>query len=469
MVVEIIKYLVPFIVALICYLLYRTLTEKKELAPDEVCELPEETKESSMTILPIDEQLKQLGANFEAQKNSSEFTYSFQELIDVDMLQKVQDEFANALGVASITVDKDGNPITEPSNFNRFCMQMTRMSKEGAKLCTHCDSGGGTLSGRTGKPAIYKCHTGLIDFGVPIIIEGVQIGSILGGQVLTHKPDENEFRAIAKKLSINEDEYIKALGDISIISPEKLISAANLLYLIANTFSKAGLQSRKLVDFSLSGVAEMSSSIDSISDATQQANMALGMVSAASEELHSTISEIADNAEQGRRVAQKAVEKVHDSTNQMGNLASAALEIGKVVETISEISEQVNLLSLNATIEAARAGEAGKGFAVVANEIKELAKQTSNASIDIKEKIGDIQKESDDAMTSIDEINRVIEQVDKIVLAIAQSVKEQSTTTQDMTSNISQNAVDMAKIDNDLKHTSNVMQTTTTAIKNLLN
>ena len=62
-----------------------------------------------------------------------------------------------------------------------------------------------------------------------------------------------------------------------------------------------------------------------------------------------------------------------------------------MTETITEISEQTNLLALNATIEAVRAGEAGKGFAVVANEIKDLAKQTPEATADIKAKISKIQ------------------------------------------------------------------------------
>lgn len=64
-----------------------------------------------------------------------------------------------------------------------------------------------------------------------------------------------------------------------------------------------------------------------------------------------------------------------------------AQDISKVTEVITEISEQTNLLALNATIEAARAGEAGKGFAVAANEIKELAKQTAEATKEIKIKV----------------------------------------------------------------------------------
>ena len=68
-------------------------------------------------------------------------------------------------------------------------------------------------------------------------------------------------------------------------------------------------------------------------------------------------------------------------------LGTAAREITKVLETITEISKQVDLLALNATIEAARAGDAGKGFAVVANEIKDLANQTAEAAGQIKERI----------------------------------------------------------------------------------
>ena len=76
-----------------------------------------------------------------------------------------------------------------------------------------------------------------------------------------------------------------------------------------------------------------------------------------------------------------------------------AQSISKVTEVITEISEQTNLLALNATIEAARAGEAGKGFAVVANEIKELAKQTAEATKEIKTKIEGIQTSTSDIVS----------------------------------------------------------------------
>ncbi|MDB1125272.1 PocR ligand-binding domain-containing protein [Vibrio algarum] len=463
MFVELLKYISPFSIAGICYLLYRKFGNKNVISTEDT----DNMSKSSISIKTIDEQLKGFG-HIKDQKKVSTLDYSFKELIDVDVLQKVQDEFAKAMGVASITVDNHGNAITKPSNFTSFCMEHTRESKKGSDLCTQCDRGGGTISGHTNKPAIYKCHTGLIDFGVPIIIEGTQIGSILGGQTLTHKPDEEEFRAIARNLSIDEDKYIEALKKISIITPDKLIAAANLLFLIANTFSKSGLQRRQLVDLSLSGISEMSGSLSSISEATDQVNIALGMVSTASEELHSTVSGISNHANMGRSVAQEAVKNVRDSANQVDVLSHAAQDIGKVVESISAISDQVNLLSLNATIEAARAGDAGRGFAIVANEIKKLAKQTSEASVEIKEKICDIQNESDDAKSKMASISEIMVQVDGIVLSIAESVNEQTLATQNMTENLSTTSVDMEKIDSDLKITSNIMQKVTQDINMVL-
>ena len=78
---------------------------------------------------------------------------------------------------------------------------------------------------------------------------------------------------------------------------------------------------------------------------------------------------------------------------------------------------------MNATIEAARAGEAGKGFAVVANEIKELAKQTAMATLDIKSKIDDVQKTTSGTVDDIEEITSVINNINEIVSTISAAVR----------------------------------------------
>jgi uncharacterized phage infection (PIP) family protein YhgE len=96
------------------------------------------------------------------------------------------------------------------------------------------------------------------------------------------------------------------------------------------------------------------------------------------------------------------------------------------------------LLALNATIEAARAGAAGKGFAVVANEIKELARQTVDATQDIKGMVTGIQSSTSDTLVDLGRISQIISQVSEVVETIAAAIEEQSTVTKDIARNVNE-------------------------------
>ena len=201
---------------------------------------------------------------------------------------------------------------------------------------------------------------------------------------------------------------------------------------------------------------EMTANLNSVAASMEESSTNASMVATAAEEMSATINEIAQSAEKARTIAHQAVEKAGDATNQMDGLGKAAVDIGKVVETITDISEQVNLLALNATIEAARAGEAGKGFAVVANEIKELAKQTSSATLEIKERIQNIQGSTEGTVESINEISQVIGNVSDIVSNIATAVEEQSSATQEIANNISQASVGIQEVNTNVTQSSTV-------------
>jgi methyl-accepting chemotaxis protein len=140
----------------------------------------------------------------------------------------------------------------------------------------------------------------------------------------------------------------------------------------------------------------------------------------------------------------------------VNELGEAAKAISKVTEVITEISEQTNLLALNATIEAARAGEAGKGFAVVANEIKELAKQTANATMEIKEKISGIQDSTSVTVSEIGQITQVIGDVNDIVATIAAATEEQLAAAREISGNISQASTGIQEVNESLAQSSAV-------------
>lgn len=194
-----------------------------------------------------------------------------------------------------------------------------------------------------------------------------------------------------------------------------------------------------------SSSSSMSANMGSVADSMAEANGNINMVAAATEEMTATIGEIAQNTEKARNISEKAVGEVQQATSKMKNLGISAQNIGKVTETISEISEQTNLLALNATIEAARAGEAGKGFAVVASEIKALAQQTSKATFEISELISDIQNDTGGAIGEIKHISDIINDINSIVSTISAAVEEQSVATREIAGNISRasNGIDV--------------------------
>ncbi|MCI8858548.1 MAG: chemotaxis protein [Lachnospiraceae bacterium] len=147
------------------------------------------------------------------------------DFMDLSKLQKIQDDFSNATGLAAIAVGMDGEYLTKGSNFTDFCMKYTRGSQEGLRRCVKCDN---ECTGT------YFCHAGLMDFSVDIIVNGEKVGAIIGGQVLPSPPDEDKFRKIAQELGIDQEQYLQALRKVPVSTEKKIRASANLLGVIVN-------------------------------------------------------------------------------------------------------------------------------------------------------------------------------------------------------------------------------------------
>lgn len=205
---------------------------------------------------------------------------------------------------------------------------------------------------------------------------------------------------------------------------------------ISEGMAKGAGEAASIAETVAAAAEEMSSSATGVASGMDNASDRLGNVAGATEQMSSTIHEIAVSAEKARKITESAKEQAVNITEFMNALGGAARDIGQVTEVITDISGQTNLLALNATIEASRAGEAGRGFAVVANEIKELARQTSTATDEIRGKITGVQTSTETVVLSIKNVASIIAETSDIVATIASAIEEQSVATKEIASNI---------------------------------
>lgn len=198
----------------------------------------------------------------------------------------------------------------------------------------------------------------------------------------------------------------------------------------------------------------MNGNMTAIAAASEETSINVSQVAAGAEQMSATITEIAGNSEEAIRITDEAVTEAASAEESVRALGSAAQEISKVTESINEIADQTNLLALNATIEAARAGEAGKGFAVVANEIKELAKQTTEATKEIKERIEGVQLSSEQTIGVINTITETINKTNEIVLTMATAVQEQAAASREIADNVNQASAGIQEVNENIAQAS---------------
>lgn len=148
-------------------------------------------------------------------------------------------------------------------------------------------------------------------------------------------------------------------------------------------------------------------------------------IASATEQLSTSVGEVAVHTEESRAVAEQITHTVDAATPTIARLQESTSRIGQVIGLIQTIASQTNLLSLNATIEAARAGEAGRGFAVVAQEVKTLANQTERATSEVRLLIDNLRAAADESSGAFAEIAQAINTLAGSTVGIAGAIAEQ--------------------------------------------
>lgn len=235
---------------------------------------------------------------------------------DMEEFERIMANWAKATGLATVAVGADGKYISECYNFTDFCIKLTRGSAEGCARCEKCDREG---------VGVYHCHAGLVDFGIPLEVDGMKMGSIIGGQVLPEDPDEEKFRRVAREIGVNEDQYIEALHKVNVKTEEAIQASAGLLGQVLNHFI---------------------------------------------------------NAEYAKKMNGKIIEKLSNGVSSTHDLVE---QITQKTTELKALQNRQKILALNASIEAARAGEKGSGFGVVAKEVGKLSEQSTLVNKEVEE------------------------------------------------------------------------------------
>lgn len=306
------------------------------------------------------------------------------DLISVKTLQDIQDGFANLTGMAALTTDADGTPVTRGSNFTEFCMDLTRKNSEGCRRCEKCDKEGGEKTYATGNAVSYDCHAGLVDFAAPIMLNGKMIGSFIGGQVLTEEPDEDKFRAIAAELGINEDRYVEAVHKVKVVDKKAVAAAANFLCKIASVLSESAYDAYLSSENSVR-----------LKEVNQKMNEKISAAEDTIKSIEERLSSFASAFDSLSGIASGASDEVTGTFDTLKQLQNIALN--------------TKILGFNASVEASRAREAGKGFGIIAQEVRSLAETSKASSDSIQESMNHIKDFTADINENIEKTKTYVE------------------------------------------------------------
>lgn len=268
------------------------------------------------------------------------------DLIEIEILQKIQDAFSELTGMAALTTDTNGVAITEGSGFTDFCMKYTRQSKLGCQECEQCDRKGAEQAQKDKKSCFYYCHAGLIDFAAPIIANEELIGCFIGGQALTEKMDEEKLRQTAERYDINPEEYIEAAKKVTIVPQEKVDHAAKFLYVVAEVLSRIAYRGYQdyLSRREMEGVSQMKS--DFLANMSHEIRTPMNAVIGMSEmALREEMTPSARNYIHQIKSSSEALLRIINDILDFSKIESGKMTITEVdYEPMSIINDMVNII-----------------------------------------------------------------------------------------------------------------------------
>lgn len=257
---------------------------------------------------------------------------------------------------------------------------------------------------------------------------GEGMGHMMGNiNTLLEESDQKTLAAeqateTAKQATLQAEEAAKRAENAK---REGMLAAASQLEGVVSIISSASNQLSAQIEQSDRGAVESAQRLGEAATAMNEMNATVQEVARNASSAASVSTETRANAEDGAKIVQsalKSIDQVHkvslELKDDMSKLNDHAQAINRIMNVISDIADQTNLLALNAAIEAARAGEAGRGFAVVADEVRKLAEKTMASTNDVGSAISSIQESASQSVAAMD---KALQEVETATLFASQS------------------------------------------------
>ncbi|OLN21518.1 methyl-accepting chemotaxis protein [Domibacillus antri] len=228
---------------------------------------------------------------------------------------------------------------------------------------------------------------------------------------IKNKDEIGELSDSFHQMAMNIRRLIQQVG----LNAEQVAAASEQLSANAEQTSKATEQISSTMQQVAAGTENQARSAEETSRTVNEMSIGIKQISENSQQVSHTAAKALDKAGEGNQSIQTAVDQmnsINNTVHRLGEVISSlgrrSKEIGQIIEVITGISAQTNLLALNAAIEAARAGEHGKGFAVVADEVRKLAEQSSESAQQISQLVAAIQDETEKAVISMENATKEV-------------------------------------------------------------